>query len=152
MTTPRRISFLAVTVALCAAAPASGAAYMSCDARFDYASGGFRLDRDSIKWRARPQKCRHEIDGTTAGSISLVDLTWTGWGRPTATASGFVLANHYDENGNLTRSPVRVTVSGRTRRCRSGRRAWFYSRIRVQPETGPRGQALRLYLPRKRRC
>lgn len=147
----RRISLLGVFVAALLAAPAGAATYMSCDARFTYGSGGFRLDRDSIKWRAHPAKCRHEIDGTTAGTINLVDLRWSGWGRSSATASGFVLANHYDENGNLPRSAVRVSVGRRVRACRRGRRAWFYSRLRVQPESGPRGQWLSLYVPRKRR-
>lgn len=154
MATRRRTSRLAITaVVLIAAAPAGAATYMSCDARFEYdIDSGFQLDRDSLKWRARPRACRHEIDGTNAGSINLVDLRWRAWGRRTATAQGFQTANHADQNGMFPRSAVTVTVRGRTRACRRGRSALFYSRIRVQVAGEPPAQWLRLYVPRKRRC
>jgi hypothetical protein len=47
---------------------------------------------------------------------------------------------------------VHVSVRGRTRARRRGRRANFYSRIRVQLDGQPPAQWLALYVPRKRRC
>jgi len=146
----------AITCASAALPEASTAAartYVSCDAHWKFVELGepFELDHSSIDWRVRPARCRHESDGTTAGQINLVGLSWQGWGKRRARAEGFTTANHYAEDGSLPQYPVTVVLSGRRKACpKPAAKRRYYTRMRLLHDAGSRSDPIRMFLPRPR--
>jgi hypothetical protein len=144
---------LAVGVSAVATSPAAARTYMSCDAHWKFVDldEPFELDYASIDWRVRPEKCLHESDGTTAGQINLVGLSWRGWGTRRARAEGFTTANHYADDGSLPQYPVSVILSSRRKACpKPATKRFYYTRMRLLREDGSRSDSIPLFLPRPR--
>ena len=86
----------------------------------------------AISYREHPARCSYSDDGTTLHTISLEDLRWKDWGKPTARAFGRRVDNHDQDRNGFQRHNVRVVVSGlRPAVGHQGTRKLYYTRLEV---------------------
>lgn len=86
----------------------------------------------AISYREHPTRCSYSDDGTTLHTVSLVDLQWRDWGKPTARAFGERVDNHDQDRNGFQRHKVRVIVSGlRPAVGHKGARKLYYTRLEV---------------------